>query len=198
MNTQAPEPWLTVDNAAALVGKSVSTIRRLLPQVEREEPAAIRREPIEGKGGEKVLLSRSWLLSRFDLKEPAGVAGGQEPQGAAAVVEILERQLEAKDKQINALQREAEAKSRQLEEAQRAAGELVEKLVQFAALNATLSQKIMQLSERAGAPQGGAAPGAGAGADLRPGAAIAEPWLWVAVAVLLSLCGGLVLWLVFG
>ena len=198
MNTQQPpEPWLTVDNAAALVGKSVSTIRRLLPQVEREEPAAIRREPIEGKGGEKVLLSRSWLLSRFDLKEPAG-AGGQEPQGAAAVVEILERQLEAKDKQINALQREAEAKSRQLEEAQRAAGELVEKLGQFAALNATLSQKIMQLSERAGATQGGAAPGAGAGADLRPGAAIAEPWLWVAVAVLLSLCGGLVLWLVFG
>lgn len=194
MNTQPPEPWLTVDNAAALVGKSVSTIRRLLPQVEREEPAAIRREPIEGKGGEKVLLSRSWLLSRFDLKEPAGVAGGQEPQGAAAVVEILERQLEAKDKQIAALQREAEAKSRQIEEAQRTAGELVEKLGQFAALTMTLQQRLL-LSEKAGEPQGAGVPGA----DLRrPGASIGEPWLWVAVAVLLSLCGGLVLWLVFG
>jgi hypothetical protein len=197
MTTQPLPPWLTVTDAAALVGKSVSTIRRILPQVEREEPEAIRREPIEGKGGERVLLLRSWLLSHFGINEPGAAAGGPpEPTGAAAVVEILERQLDAKDKQIAALQREAEAKSRQIEEAQRTAGELVEKLGQFAALNATLQQKLLLLSERAGEPpQGGAAP---APISAGPGATIAEPWLWVAVAVLLSLCGGLVLWLVFG
>lgn len=198
MATQPPPPWLTVTDAAALVGKSVSTIRRILPQVEREEPAAIRREPIEGKGGERVLLLRSWLLSNFGINEPTGAAAGgpPEPQGAAAVVEILERQLDAKDKQIAAMQREAEAKSRQIEDTQRMAGELAEKLGQFAAINATLQQKLLLLSERAGEPPpGGAAPAPISG---RPGATIAEPWLWVAVAVLLSLCGGLVLWLVFG
>ena len=197
MSTQAPASWLTVTDAAVVVGKSVSTIRRLLPQIEKEEPEAIRREPIEGKGGERVLLLRSWLLSHFGINEPgaAGAGDPQEPQGAAAVVDILERQLDAKDKQIAALQREAEAKSRQIEEAQRTAGELVEKLGQFAALNATLQQKLLLLSERAGEPTGGAAP---APISAGPGAAIEEPWWWVAVAVLLSLCGGLVLWLVLG
>ena len=191
MNKQTPpEPWLTVNDAAALVDRSVSTIRRLLPEVEKEEPDAIKREPIEGKGGEKVLLSRSWLLARFDIEEPAG---NQEPQESPVLLEILERQLEAKDRQINALQREAEAKSRQIEEAQRAAGELVEKLGQFAALNASLQKQMLLLSEKVGEapPPSSAGPGAG-------GPVIAEPWYFVTVAVLVSLGGGLLLWLVLG
>ena len=191
MNKQTPpEPWLTVNDSAALVGRSVSTIRRLLPEVEKEEPGAIKREPIEGKGGEKVLLSRSWLLSRFDVTEPPG---NQEPQESPVLLEILERQLEAKDRQINALQREAEAKSRQIEEAQRAAGELVEKLGQFADLNASLQQKMLLLSERAGEapPPSSAGPESGR-------AGISEPWYFVAVAVLLSVGVGLFLWLVLG
>lgn len=182
MNTQPPEPWLTVDSAAALTGKSISTIRRLLPVMEKE-PGAIKREPIKGRGGERILLSRASLLRRFGMPEPpAAVAMQPENKSAAAVVEILERQLEAKDRQIAALQREGEAKSRQLEEAQRAAADLLEKLGQFAALNASLTQKIALLSERAGA----------AG---EPESKDWEPWLLGAVVLL---CAIAIFYLIFG
>lgn len=183
MNTQPPEPWLTVDSAAALVGKSVSSLRRLLPVMEKE-PGAIKREPIKGRGGERVLFNRASLIRRFGMPEPpAAVSIEPDSRVASGVVEILERQLEAKDRQIAALQREGEAKGRQLEEAQRAAAELVEKLAQFAALNASLAQKIVLLSERA------------ASAPESQGSKDWEPWL---VGAVVLFCGAGIFYLIFG
>lgn len=138
--------WLDVNAAAALVGRSVSTIRRMLPEIEQDAPQAIRREPLEGKGGAKVLLSKDWLLAHFGAPPDQEGPPDQSPQygaGRADVVAILEKQLDAKDKQIGALHREIEAKSRQIEDAQRVVSDLSEKLGQFAALNASLAQKLV-------------------------------------------------------
>lgn len=48
--------WLTVDQAAALVGKSVSTVRRALASV---PPAYMRRD------GSKIYLAKGWVVNRW-------------------------------------------------------------------------------------------------------------------------------------
>ena len=185
--------WIDVNEAAVFVGKSASTIRRLLPDIEAAAPEHIRREPMEGRGGERVLLSRAYLLERFNIKEPESAAPGEEedsePVGVAGVVAILEREIAAKNRQIEALQRDGESKSRYLEEAQIQAGELTERLTQFAAINAGLQNKLLALTERAGesAPHPGAPP-----LESR----VAPAWYSIGIAVLLSLIGGLLLYLV--
>jgi len=189
MTNNPPPLWVDVNEAAALVGKSISTIRRLLPDIEENTPDAIRREPIEGKGGEKVLLFRAYLIERFGGKEPEGLGRSTqtseepEPGGFAALVEILERQLEAKDRQLAALQRDAENRSRQIDVAQRSASDLAESLRQFAALNAALQSKVMALTERAGEP------------TKQPESGLNGPGYWVAVSVASSLALGLLIWL---
>lgn len=193
MSNQPPPVWITVNEAAALVGKSLSTIRRLLPEIEEKAPDAIRREPIEGKGGERVLLSRSYLLERFGVKEPEP-PGDEEslPEGSAVagLVEILERQLNAKDRQIENLQRDAEAKTRQIEE-------VTDSLQKFAAINAGLQNKLLALTEKAGEGRepSPTAP-AGVAPQERRESVLSSPLYFVALAVAVSLIVGLLLYLV--
>lgn len=189
--TTSPSEWLNINEAALLAGKSISTLRRLLPDIEASGPEHIRREPIEGKGGERILLSRAYILERFNVKEEEPAKEEERPlEGMALpqIVETLERELAAKNRQIEALLRDGESKSRQLEEAQIQAGELTERLTQFAAINAGLQNKLLALSERAG--ESATTPGA------PPLESKAGPdWYGIAVAVSLSLIGGLLLWL---
>lgn len=193
MSNQTPPEWIGVNEASLLVGKSLSTIRRLLPEIEATAPASIRREPIEGKGGERVLLSRSYLVQRFGVNEPEPPADEErlpEGIGPAALVEILERQITAKDRQIESLQRDAEAKSRQIDEAQQNAADLAESLRQFAALNAALQNKLLALTEKAGGQAPAASP-----QESRE-SVLSSPLYFVAVAVAVSLIVGLLLYLV--
>lgn len=193
MSNQTPPEWIGVNEASLLVGKSLSTIRRLLPEIEATAPASIRREPIEGKGGERVLLSRSYLVQRFGVNEPEPPADEErlpEGIGPAALVEILERQITAKDRQIESLQRDAEAKSRQIDEAQQNAVDLAESLRQFAALNAALQNKLLALTEKAGGQAPAASP-----QESRE-SVLSSPLYFVAVAVAVSLIVGLLLYLV--
>lgn len=197
MSNQTPPEWIGVNEASLLVGKSLSTIRRLLPEIEATAPASIRREPIEGKGGERVLLSRSYLVQRFGVKEPEPPGDEErlpEGIGPAALVEILERQITAKDRQIESLQRDAEAKSRQIDEAQQNAADLAESLRQFAALNAALQNKLLALTEKAG----GQAPAASPQEPPQESreSVLSSPLYFVAVAVAVSLIVGLLLYLV--
>lgn len=187
MINQNPPSWIGVNEAAALVGKSVSTVRRLIPELEAAAPESIRREPVEGKGGEKVLFSREYLLERFRVSEPErpapepGAGASESRESFPVVVEMLERQLIAKDRQIESLQRDAEAKTRQIEE-------VTDSLQKFAAINAGLQNKLLQLTERAGerpAPEPGAS---GAGR-------LSSPGYFVAVAVGVSLIAMLLLYL---
>lgn len=164
------QDWIDVDEAAQLSGKSLSTIRRLIPEMEQN--GHLRREPGTGK----VYISRSHLVTRFRIRNDAKI-GTQEGGTVAGIVDILQRQLDAQNAQILALQRDGEAKSRQLEEAQQHAAQLLENLRQATTLNAALQTKILTI---------------GAGTEAK------EPTTssyWIAVAVLLSLVCSLVVWL---
>ena len=192
MSKQPLPEWLDVNEAAALAGKSVSTIRRLLPEIEAAAPDSIRREPVEGRGGERVLLSTSYLKERFNISEPEPLEeeGRPDSERGAGVVALLERVIVAKDRQIEALQRDGESKSRQLEEAQIQAGELTERLTQFAAINAGLQNKLLAINERAGNPAA-ASPGTPPAGDK----GLTSPAYFVAVAVLASLIIGLLVYI---
>lgn len=186
--------WLDVQAAADFVGKSVSTLRRWLRDTEGRDYAAgnIRREPFKDKGGEKILIARAFLVEQFGINEPGQTAAGgpAASEQAAALVEILERQLNAKDGQIQAFQRESEAKNRQIEQAQQTAADLAERVREMAALNAALQTKILLLTEKTGEQAAPAASPANGRESV-----FSSPAYFVAVAVILSLCFGLALWL---
>ena len=161
-----------------------------MPDIEKSGPEHIRREPLEGKGGERILLSRAYILERFNVTEPEPIKEEEralEGMGAGQFIELLERDLNAKNRQIEALLRDGESKNRQLEEAQLQAGELSERLTQFAAINAGLQNKLLALSERAGESAPSSAP-------IQERAGVVA-WYSIGIAVLLSLIGGLLLWL---
>ena len=138
------------------------------------------------------VLIRAYILERFNVTEPEPIKEEEralEGMGAGQFIELLERDLNAKNRQIEALLRDGESKNRQLEEAQLQAGELSERLTQFAAINAGLQNKLLALTERAGesAPHPGAPP-------IQESAG-GVAWYSILIAVILSLCGGLLLWL---
>lgn len=141
MSKQASE-WIGVNEAANLVGKSLSTIRRLIPGMEKA--GQVRREPETGK----VLFARDHLVEKFGIEDEKSEPAASGPN-VLSIVEILERQIVAKDRQIENLQRDGESKSRQMEEAQLQMAHLTESLKQFAALNASLQSKILTIGERA-------------------------------------------------
>lgn len=174
MSKQASE-WIGVNEAAALVGKSLSTVRRLIPEL--ETAGHVRREPETGK----VLFARVHLVERFgitDRKSEPVPEGGN----ILSIVEMLERQILAKDRQIENLQRDGESKSRQMEEAQLQMAHLTESLKQFAALNAALQSKLLTIGEKA---------------EPSPGVRInnGSQLYFVAVAVVASLVVGVLIYI---
>lgn len=177
MTTNLPAPeWVDINAAAVLVGKSVSTIRRIIR--DGIEPEHISRQPMQNKGGEKILLRRAYLVQRFGVASPERATEPETDADAGALVDMLNRQLEVKDRQIGALQREVEAKSRQIEQAQQAVGELSESLKQFAALTISLQKRLTERTEPA------------------PASEPAPVGYMVALSVVLSLIGVLFVYLV--
>jgi len=198
MSKQTASDWLSVNEAAVYFGKSLSFVRRAIPEIEERAPEQIRREPIPHKGGNKILLNRAYLVQLFGAKEPEPEPPGDEvaapigegesaPQGVgvAGLVEIFERQLNAKDRQIESLQRDAEAKTRQIEE-------VTDSLQKFAAINAGLQNKLLALTEKAGErPE----PPLSSPQERRE-SVLSSPVYFIAVAVAASLIVGLLLYLV--
>ncbi|MCY7330229.1 MAG: helix-turn-helix domain-containing protein [Saprospiraceae bacterium] len=164
--------WVGVNEAAALVGKSLSTIRRLIPAL--ETAGHIHRDGITGK----VLFSRSHLVERFGLPEQAIT-----PPDTVGLIEVLQRQLEAKDRQIMALQRDSETKSRQIEEAQAQAAQIIQNLLQAQILNAALQTKIFTIGK-----------GQAASALGEPSDFFSSRWYYVAIYALATLVVALFLW----
>lgn len=171
--------WVPLIDAAPLVGRSVSALRRALPTMPADR---VRRVPIPGKGGERILLQRAYLLERYapHIVPPT--------DHAAPDVDFFERQLNAKDAQIAHLQRDGENKTRQLETAHQHIADLTSNVQQLAAVNAGLQNKMLQLVERVGErPDRSPAPA--------PGAIPTAPGYWVALAVVLALIAGLLIYL---
>lgn len=175
--------WVTILDAAPLVGRSVSSLRRALPTMPADR---IRRVPIPGKGGERILLHRAYLLERYAPHIVPPTAND------APDVDFWERQLSARDATVAHLQRDGENKTRQLETAYQHIADLTSNVQQLAAVNAGLQNKILQLVERVGERP------APPTADRSPAPApdgTPAPGYWVALAVLLSLVAGLVVYL---
>jgi DNA-binding transcriptional MerR regulator len=104
--------YYSIKESAELTGVSLSTVKRKLTKFKNEHPKKykdkgnIKFEKSKA-GNAKTLISESWLREYFDI----GQSGSSEPltlrvEGGANqdVIRILEKQLDAKDKQIEALQ----------------------------------------------------------------------------------------------
>ncbi len=203
MSKQTAPEWMSVNEASVYFGKSLSFIRRSIPEIEERAPEQIRREPIPHKGGNKILLNRAYLVQLFGAKEPEPPPPGDEvaapiaanlPAGVdfPSLVGILERQINAKDRQIENLQRDAESKSRQIEQEQQTVAELSERLRDTALLNARLQNKLLSLTEKVGErPE----PPLSSPQERRE-SVLSSPVYFIAVAVAASLIVGLLLYLV--
>jgi len=182
---QTSNEWLDVQAAAEYIGKSVSTLRRWIAQIEAGDGAGgnIRRQPFTDKGGEKILVHRAFLAQCF------GVTSEQpEAPDLPGLLSSLEKQLSAKDSQIFALMRDGETKNRLLEQEQQNAANLAERLREMSALNAALHSRLMSLT--AGNPEERAPLG-----SKLPPAVGQSPFYFVALSVLLSACAVLLLYL---
>lgn len=149
------EDWLTVEQAAAYIGKSLSTVRRAIP----EAPAgAVRRS------GGKVMFKRAYLQQRYNVTEA-------QERPTDTLTDL--RQYIASLEQDNAAKTAIIA-------------ELTQTNAQLSKANAAI---LLAHNPR---------PDAGTQAAAPAFAPIAgNDWQTIAVAVLISLCAGVILWLVF-
>ena len=92
--------YITTAQAAKLLNVTARTIRRKVAKLSKDTSAKYVRK--DGKG---ILISKSFVLSNFKQATPPTEPKESPTEGktTAKVVELLERQLRAKDDQIKAL-----------------------------------------------------------------------------------------------
>lgn len=192
MNKQEGKPgpdWLDINAAATFARRSTSTIRRWIDRLSEQEAGEhVRREKMPGQGGEKILIARAFLAERFGVAgddQHGGAAAGSGGQDPPGLVGILEKQIEAKDRQISNLQR-------QVDQAQTLAADLSERLREQSYLAGQLQGRLLSLTDRAG---GDGSQGPADGEGSAPGARWSH-WYTVAIAVLFAVAAFLLLHLV--
>ena len=122
------EQFLTVKEATDLVGKSESTIKRLLREVVKNEDHADRTaiqptaQELNQKrdAGEPYVwkIERQFLLRSFPV-DPAAKStrrgGGDSANiNSAPIIEVLNHQLQSKDRQIEVLEKQLDRKDEQI------------------------------------------------------------------------------------
>ena len=122
------EQFLTVKEATELVGKSESTIKRLLREVVKNEDHADRTsiqptaQELSKKrdAGEPYVwrIERQFLLRSFPV-DPAAKStrsgGGDSASGnSVPIIEVLNQQLQSKDRQIGVLEKQLDRKDEQI------------------------------------------------------------------------------------
>jgi hypothetical protein len=97
--------YLTIQEAMKLTGKSESTFRNLARKLKASRSKEIKLEKLK-TGHEKILFKESFINSYFDTSSK-GSSKQVESEASASINErtlaILERELEEKNRQIEAL-----------------------------------------------------------------------------------------------
>jgi len=138
MNNQ----WVTITEAANISGKSTTTIRRAVASLTKTEKTQyIKRVQIVGAGGEKILISRAFIVSRWTITEPHTLSIEQESTNERKTDQLVL----SLEKQVFLLNREIESKTRIIEDYSRLASDLTNNVREQTILNATLQNKILSL-----------------------------------------------------
>ena len=119
--------FLTVKEAVKLIGKSESTIKRLLHEIVKSPDHADRTsiqpsaEDLKRKreAGEPYAwrIERQFLLRRFPIDPDSKKQPGESPSpnnASSPVIEVLREQLHAKDRQLEVLENQLDRKDEQI------------------------------------------------------------------------------------
>ena len=94
--------WITIKEVCNLTQKSESTVRNLARKLKDSNSKNIRLERLK-TGHDKILFKLSYVNSQLLTVKPVGNKNVSVDSGLLKTVEILERQLVAKDELINNL-----------------------------------------------------------------------------------------------
>jgi hypothetical protein len=94
--------WISIKEVCNLTQKSESTIRNLARKLKASKSKDIRLETLK-TGHDKILFKLSYVNSQLLTVKPIGNKNKSVDSGLLKTVEILERQLLAKDEQISNL-----------------------------------------------------------------------------------------------
>ena len=95
--------WISIKEAIKLTGKSESTFRNLAKELKGSKSNNIKFEKLK-TGHEKILFKLSFLNKQFLIGKTIESKQLNNEDSLFKTLEILERQLAAKDEQINHLQ----------------------------------------------------------------------------------------------
>lgn len=102
--------WLTIKEVRNLTGKSESTIRNLARQLKKIKSKDIKYELLK-TGHNKVLFSMKFINSQFLVNKPLKTTVNKSEGNVNKFIEILEKQLIEKDKQIELLHQNLQAQN---------------------------------------------------------------------------------------
>jgi hypothetical protein len=94
--------WISIKEVCNLTQKSESTIRNLARKLKASKSKDIRLETLK-TGHDKIMFKLSYVNSQLLTVKPIGNKNKSVDSGLLKTVEILERQLLAKDEQISNL-----------------------------------------------------------------------------------------------
>ena len=94
--------WISIKEVCNLTNKSESTIRNLARKLKASNSKNIRLETLK-TGHDKILFKLSYVNSQLLTVKPIGNKNKSVDSGLLKTIEILERQLLAKDEQISNL-----------------------------------------------------------------------------------------------
>ena len=94
--------WISIKEVCNITNKSESTVRNLARQLKASNSKNIRLERLK-TGHDKILFKLSYVNSQLLTVKPVGNKNVSVDSGLLKTVEILERQLIAKDELINNL-----------------------------------------------------------------------------------------------
>ena len=94
--------WISINEVCNLTKKSNTTIRNLARKLKAEKSKHIKLERLPS-GHDKMLFSLSYVNSKLIIGKPIKNSNTAIDSNSNKIIEILERQIIAKDEQINNL-----------------------------------------------------------------------------------------------